>query len=474
VLQTTPTPRGPHFRPPVTYGPYTAHNPAKNWMIGGLAVVALVVALVLIAVLSVSNVNSLINAETQLPSSGSNTVAWYWSSQFNPPSRSGETLDVTNADFTTIATSNQDDDLAYFVALDSHGTAWMWGTPALVPLPGGLPIGNDPTAVAMPSGIHLRKVATNEGYVVAIDTTGRIWTWGHVNWALPPASTTTTTSTTVPTAVKPSELSTPPGVKFTSVSVGFDFALALDSSGHVWAWGNNDEGNLGLATPSAAVLTPTEVATPPGVTFSAVAAGTEQSVALDSQGQVWDWGLDEGSDLGVADSEVPAGPGSCRAITTGLCTSTPLAVAFPPGVRVTAIAAGDDESAALDSSGRIWTWGSSADGALGLGNTGTTSTPATVSAPGARFVAMALTLANDFGPDNMAALDSTGHVWAWGSNQLLHAKKGTSACLSADPNEPPSSWTAQCVMHPIALSPPPSAALKGVAATTSAIFGFTH
>ena len=87
---------------------------------------------------------------------------------------------------------------------------------------------------------------------------------------------------------------------------------------------------------------------------------------------------------------------------------------------------------------------------------------------------MGLRLANDFGPDNMAALDSTGHVWAWGSNQLLHAKKGTSVC----PQRRPQRATVvmdRAVRHaPDRPLPPPSAALKGVAATTSAIFGFTH
>ena len=217
--------RGPHFRPPVTYGPYTAHNPAKNWMIGGLAVVALVVALVLIAVLSVSNVNSLINAETQLPSSAMNTVAWYWSSQIQPAleiGRDARRHERRTSDDCDFEPGRRSCVLSRSTRTGQRGCG---AHPHWCRSPGAFRSGT------LDRRRHALRNPPQEGRHERGLRRGHRHDRSHLDVGSrqlgpAPASTTTTTSTTVPTAVKPSEWSTPPGVKFTSVSVGFDFVSA--------------------------------------------------------------------------------------------------------------------------------------------------------------------------------------------------------------------------------------------------------
>ena len=328
-----------------------------------MAVVALVLALVLIAVLSVSNVNSLINAETQLPSSGSNTVAWYWSSEFQPAveigrdARRHERGLHDDCDFepgrrscvlcrARLARDSVD------VGHTRIGAAPRGPSDRERPDRRRHALRNPPQEGRHERGLRLwpstRPVASGRG----VTSTG----------PCRPSSTTTTTSTTVPTAVKPSELSTPPGVKFTSVSVGFDFALALDSkrprlglgqqrrgqprSGDAFGCCAHTHRSGDTARASHSVRwRPAPSSRSPWIRRGRCGTGGSTRVAIS----------------GWPTAKCPPVPVPCRAITTGLCTSTPLAVAFPPGVRVTAIAAGDDEdAAALDSSGRIWTWGSSA------------------------------------------------------------------------------------------------------------------
>src|SRR2546422_1045010 len=75
--------------------------------------------------------------------------------------------------------------------------------------------------------------------------------------------------------------------------------LYLKSGGPGWAWGWNGFGQLGNGTATDS-STPVAVSMPTGVTFSAIAAGLYFSLALDSSGHAWAWGSINGSSNPVA------------------------------------------------------------------------------------------------------------------------------------------------------------------------------
>jgi Bacterial Ig-like domain (group 1)/Regulator of chromosome condensation (RCC1) repeat len=117
-------------------------------------------------------------------------------------------------------------------------------------------------------------------------------------------------------------------------------SLALDSSGHGWAWGSNSSGQLGNGTTTNS-STPVPVIMPAGVTFTAIAGGGQDtgrghSLALDSTGHAWAWGWNALGQLG-------------NGTTTD--SSTPVAVSMPSGVIFTRIAAGQAHSLALAGAG---------------------------------------------------------------------------------------------------------------------------
>jgi hypothetical protein len=79
------------------------------------------------------------------------------------------------------------------------------------------------------------------------------------------------------------------------VAAGASHSLALKSNGTVWAWGENDHGQLGNST-FQPVSTPVEVSDL--LSVIGLAAGANHSLALRNDGTVWAWGDNGSGQLG--------------------------------------------------------------------------------------------------------------------------------------------------------------------------------
>src|SRR5216683_2222510 len=121
------------------------------------------------------------------------------------------------------------------------------------------------------------------------------------------------------------------------------------SPGTAQAWGRNTSGQLGDGTEDIARTTPVSVSGLTNVT--AIAGGSDHSLALLSDGTVMAWGDNRFSQLGDG--------------TSVLRRNTPVAVSGL--TNVTAIAGGGFHSLALLSDGTAMAWGYNADGSLGDG-----------------------------------------------------------------------------------------------------------
>ena len=192
-----------------------------------------------------------------------------------------------------------------------------------------------------------------------------------------------------------------PGVGGAAIAAGLGHALALQSDGTVVSWGVNDAGQLGQGTIDADPSRPTPPEAPGRVVglndVVAIAAGDVHSLAVRRDGTVWAWGANNASQLG--------GP-----------PSDPVAVARPvPGVAgITGVAAGDSHSVAVDRDDHVWTWGDDHNNQLGRNGDG--STPGLVEGvDGAVAVAA-------FG-DNTVALLGDGHVMFWGTGGNTPARQ---------------------------------------------------
>jgi alpha-tubulin suppressor-like RCC1 family protein len=139
-----------------------------------------------------------------------------------------------------------------------------------------------------------------------------------------------------------------------------DHCLAV-VGGSVWAWGFNNKGQLGDGTTENRNL-PVRVQGFAGEGFltdiMAVAAGDGHSIAVRRDGLVWAWGANDQGQLGIGSNRDQRFPMLVR----GTDNLGPLLQGI---VEVTA---GYDHSVALTSDGRVVSWGGNGTGQLGIGS----------------------------------------------------------------------------------------------------------
>ncbi|HZK44387.1 MAG TPA: hypothetical protein VFC73_08940, partial [Syntrophomonadaceae bacterium] len=134
-----------------------------------------------------------------------------------------------------------------------------------------------------------------------------------------------------------------------AIATGGSHSLALKSDGTVWAWGNNSDGQLGDGSTTSRYY-PVQVRDGAGEGFLqdvvALAAGSNHSLALKKDGTVWAWGNNDSGQLG---------DGGYEASTLPIQVSNADSSDYLENIR--AISAGYHNSFAIDKTGQAWAWG---------------------------------------------------------------------------------------------------------------------
>ena len=134
-----------------------------------------------------------------------------------------------------------------------------------------------------------------------------------------------------------------------SISCGGWHSCALTPNGDVYAWGSGRCGQLGLgdwASHRVPVLVPDLC----GKGVREIACGSFHTCCLLESGSVFSWGCGRDGQLGHGDYGSPRVPTLLKALE---------------GKVILKIVCGEYHSAALSSSGDVWTWGDGAEGQLG-------------------------------------------------------------------------------------------------------------
>jgi alpha-tubulin suppressor-like RCC1 family protein len=201
------------------------------------------------------------------------------------------------------------------------------------------------------------SLAFNQNHSVALGTSGKLWSWGaDNNGQLGRGDTGRDTCTgTTPNCRK--AIGEVQGLeRVVAVAAGYNHVIALREDGTVWAFGLNSNGQLGdgsTASSSQPVLTTWTAEDAANLgRVVQVSGSSASSFALDDRGQVWGWGRDTYANLGQG--------------SVGTYSATPKRVPIPPGVFIVSIANGRDHTLALAKDGRVYAWGLNASSQVGF------------------------------------------------------------------------------------------------------------
>ena len=317
-------------------------------------------------------------------------TVWAWGNN-----SSGQLGDGTTTDKTTAVQASGLGEIkaimsGYYhsLALKTDGTVWAWGSNDYGQLGDGTT--TDKTTAVQVSGLSgITATAGGGSHSLSLKKDGTVWAWGddyygQLGDGIQPY---------VPYITTAVQLNGQSGI--TAIAGGYSHSLALKKDGTVWAWGNNDYGQLGDGT-EIDRATVVQVSGLSGIT--AIAGGYSHSLALKNDGTVWAWGSNDYGQLG-----------------DGSRADKKTAVQVSGLSGITAISGGYYHSLALKNDGTVWAWGNNDNGQLGDGTTMYATTAVQVSEQNEPSGLSRITAIAGGGLHSLA-LREDGTVWAWGNN----------------------------------------------------------
>lgn len=278
------------------------------------------------------------------------------------------------------------------VALATNGAAFAWGAGWVLGTGNG---SGSAVPVSVAGGRTYTAVSAGRRHTVALTATGAAYAWGIASvGSLGDGGTDTDRTSPYPVTG---------GIAFAAVSAGLDYTVALDSAGNAYGWGLNDRGQLGTGNTSSRNA-PTKVQGTQ--TFRAISAGTAHTVALSTTGEAFAWGDNYYMQLGDGTSTPRSAP-----------------VKVNGGLTFRTVSAGSNHTVALSSSGVGYAWGGNyPDGMLGTGLLSSES----VGTPH-RLAGSHAFRSVDAGSFHTVAVSHGGALYAWGSNAKGQVGDGTTS-----------------------------------------------
>ena len=233
---------------------------------------------------------------------------------------------------------------------------------------------------------------TNDYDTTANVTNGQLWAWGSNGGGRLGDGTATDRCSPV------REISS--STDWCDMSAGNDHTAAIKTSGQIWAWGSNGQGRLGDGTTTTRCSPVREISS--ATDWCGVSAGTVHTAAIKTSGQIWVWGFNGSGRLGDGTVSTRCSPVREISSSTDWCS----------------VSAGRSHTAAIKTSGQIWTWGCNG-GQLGDGTTTNRCSPVR------EFCSASDWCSVSAGGSHTTAIKTPGQLWSWGCNGCGRLGDGT-------------------------------------------------
>ncbi len=179
-----------------------------------------------------------------------------------------------------------------------NGTAYCWGWDTYWKLGWG-GIGTTfavPSYVAvLPQNRTVAAISAGSHNTCAILDDGTVRCWGLNNFGQSGDGTTTTQANDT----DPAKLALlPQGTTAIAIDVGENHVCAILNDNRTFCWGLNTDGQLGIGSSLTYRALPSQVATPQGVTFSTISTGFDHTCAISSDASAYCWGDNTHGELG--------------------------------------------------------------------------------------------------------------------------------------------------------------------------------
>jgi len=288
----------------------------------------------------------------------------------------------------------------YMASVRDNNTLWTWGDNTYGELGQ-----NDTTARSSPTQMGSlttwKSVACGNNHTLALKTDGTLWAWGYNGNGELGQNNNTNYSSAVQIGS---------ATNWSKISAGANHCLAIKEDGTLWAWGANTAGETGHLTGYGigvnGILTPTQVGSL--TTWAEVSAGAYYSLAIKTDGTLWAWGDNQDGNLGTNNTTDYSSPVQSGAASNWKKVSTSLNgygvyhvlgiktdgtlwawgngdygqigdgdfIYYSSAVQIGTdtdwddIAAGSGYSLAVKTNGTLWSWGYNEYGMLGDGSSG--------------------------------------------------------------------------------------------------------
>jgi alpha-tubulin suppressor-like RCC1 family protein len=239
----------------------------------------------------------------------------------------------------------------------------------------------------------------------AVMTDGGVSCWGANNYdqvCSPDAGSSLSVATPVPDLGGARDVATG----------AFHTCAAMEPDGHVVCCGRNEQRQAGQAAASTCNGMPCvpRATTVAGVHDARqVALGWSHSCALQGDGSIACWGMNDFGQLGGS-TDAGTCPGATDAGVP--CSETPPVAVRPPAGSFTQVAVTSVSTCGLVDNGQVWCWGSNEHGALGHSGAPDGPTPVPVETSAGTALASIAGLAG--GDSLMCGVSTGGVVYCWG------------------------------------------------------------